>query len=249
MEFRLLHQVIALTLIAFSLSSLAYTLEDSIPARKAANKTELQWSLCNETSASFARKTGSPLKNSEKRSVYFLETSDMQLTKSHAFLRIREEDRTFKTSAKVNYPDDTQLPWKKLKGKDSKCEWDRYGSFKKVGCSLNFEASSLATAVSKDQKSYIESATAFRAWDQLKILGPASDEEWSWTPDHLPSDLSLEQTTAPGFTSLELSTRVSTEDSDDTYDYVQEWLSQNQVELCPVQRGKSEALIRALLAP
>ena len=248
-EFKFTIQILAMIIVVFSLNSLAIVLENSVPESEGAvAKTELQWVLCENSVASFARKTGSALGSSKSRSIYFLETNDLKLASSGSFLRIREHLRKFKSSAKINFVDDSNLPWNDLKGKDSKCEWDRYNSHQKVGCSLNYEGDSLADVLSEDQKHFLSSNQGFESWSDLKLLGPALSQEWSWTPKHFESDLFLEEVTATGFTSLELSMRVSNQAADKAFANVQNWLNQNHVVLCPVQRGKSETLIRALLA-
>ncbi|RYZ61002.1 MAG: hypothetical protein EOP09_20470, partial [Proteobacteria bacterium] len=162
------------------MTTLASSLESVTPSIDAIKKTEVQWALCESSVSQFARKTGFPLKSSEKRQVYFLETTNMDLFALKTVLRIRDADRTFQTSAKINFVDDSNLPWQELRGKDSKCEWDRYGSFQKVGCSLNHEATALTSALSREQQSYVQTITGFNAWKDLRLLGPANDEEWTW---------------------------------------------------------------------
>jgi hypothetical protein len=210
-------------------------------------KTELQWALCEPSAAVFAQKARASLGSSAQRDLYYLETPSQELLSKNAFVRIRDEGGSQKITAKVNYADDHDLPWSILKNKESKCEWDRYGDYQKVGCSMNEKTKGSDADLSGDQKNFLRQETGFDHFTQMKLLGPAASEAWVWHQDDLDLDVSMESVRAPhGFFSLEFSARVDTADADDTYKLIQGWLSQHQIQLCPVQRGKSEALIRAL---
>jgi hypothetical protein len=233
---------VCLSILAAVLAPGAFAMASSV------DNTELQWALCETSATALVKKLQTSVGPSEVRDVYYLETPGLDLLSQNAFIRIRNTGGKLKSAAKVNYPDDHKLPWDHLHGKDAKCEWDRYGSYKKIGCSLEAKPDDLEESLSKDQEKFLLAETTFKNFEDLTLLGPATSEFWEWHDHTTNADFSLEVVEAPhGFFSMELSTRVQTKEADKIFHTLQTWLNSRGVSLCPVQKGKSEALIRALL--
>lgn len=211
--------------------------------------TEIQWSICEPSTEAVQRKLAFELPAPENRSVYFLETKNMDLAQRSATVRVRVSSTgKIKSSAKVNYPDAQQLPWDLLDGKSSKCEWDTHGPNKKVGCSLEHKTTQLKKALSDAQSEYLEQATGFSGFSDLLTLGPVTSQTWTWSEKDLGVNLDLETVSGPGsLFQIELSTRAPTKEAVLVTEKFEKWIRARSLTLCPQQQGLTKTLIPALL--
>jgi hypothetical protein len=209
---------------------------------------EVQWMLCEPSVAAFQKKVHANMGNPESYQTYYMETQDLELMSRSAGIRIRVKGPQAKSSVKINYPDDLRLPWNELKGTDSKCEWDRYKQFQKVGCSMNNKSKDLMQSLSSDQERYLDRVAGFANFDELILLGPVQSQAWKWRQKDLDVDVSVEEINGPdGYNSIELSIRVPVADTDKIVYRVESWIIDKGLVLCATQGGKGETLIKALL--
>lgn len=213
-------------------------------------ETELQWVVCESTAAKFFNKINIAPEAPKLRDVYYTETPELDIYNHGAVIRTRVskgENKKIKTAAKVNYEKEIQVPWNFLSDKEYKCEKDQYSSKEKIGCSLYSHPSDLKNVDSLEQQEFIQRESGFQQWDKSSLLGPAQSSEWSWQEESLNLPLVLEKVqVSKYYFNLELSVRVDVDKSKKTFDRIQNWLVAHQVNLCPVQKGRTGELLKLL---
>jgi hypothetical protein len=225
---------------------------EEIDEKNRVRETELQWVVCEPTAAKLLKKVNADPESPKLRDVYYTETQNLDIYNHGAVIRTRVskgENKKIKTAAKVNYEKEVQVPWRYLSDKEYKCEKDQYASKEKIGCSLYSHPSDLTNVDSIDQQEFIQRESGFQQWDKSVLLGPAQSYEWSWQDESLNLALVLEKVqVSKYYFNLELSVRVDINKSKQTFDRIQNWLVAHQVNLCPVQKGRTGELLKVLAA-
>jgi hypothetical protein len=226
-----------------------WPLEQNInPAQEPLSKVELQWSLCEDDESAIFAKLGSPAGRPRLRDVYYSETPGLDLFRSGGILRTRIDDSKSKTAAKVKFRERAQVPEELLNDKATKCEWNAYPGVEEIDCSLSHKYHDRNPMISHEQELFLAQITGFSSFSDLQNWGPAKSQEWEWHEPQIEVDLTLESLRLDAqFLSLEISTRVPLAQKQVVFDKIHEWLKRNKINLCPAQKGKTEALLKALI--
>jgi len=239
--FSLFHKIFLVCLFAFG--ARAHSQEQIV------STVELQWVVCELSENSLFTKINSVPGKYSDREVYYSETRDLDLYHAGAVARARMTKKKIKTAVKIKLMDESQIPWDFLAGQDFKCEIDSYSGNEKVGCSLYSQPVDKTNLRSPAQDDFIRRQTGFSQFSELKTWGPAHSREWEWLESEVGETLVVESVRAPGsFFSLELSARASVEKKEVVLKKVRTWLDSKAVQLCPDQVGKTEKLLKSLIA-
>jgi hypothetical protein len=127
---------------------------------------------------------------------------------------------------------------------NAKCETDRYGKKKSLRCSMEAHATHDDIWTSK-QKNYFERSAGPIAWGDLIAYGTYTEQQW--VTELQGYEVQLEVLYGPNHKPItEISLKTTDFHEDDAYNLVMQWLSENKVNLCPVQEGKAKRLSRLL---
>lgn len=217
-------------------------------------KAEVQWVICEPSEAVVFQKLGVAPGSANPQSVFYSETPAMDLFQLGTVVRTRVSGSKIKTAVKIKYQNENQIPWNLLHGTDFKCEWNTYASEENMSCSLKSKPSTPAHLISQEQKEFIRLETGFDRIAELQLLGPVQSREWNWKETRVGEDLSFEsiswesKPSGSRFFNMELSARVRVSDKAKTFQKIGNWLEEKNIHLCKAQKGKSEALLRTLLA-
>lgn len=215
------------------------------------SNVELEWVVCEPNEATLFQKLKTSEGDPENRDVYYMETPDFTLFNKGAVVRTRIKNKSMRTSTKVHFQNEAQIPWDFLGDKDYKCEKDYYIDSPRLGCSLFSTPSMFKQIPSESQKNFLRNEVGFYAFDQLKVLGPARSMVWGWQEDGVSGesklDIVVEAIRAPkDYLSIVLSVRVPLERQNEVFREVQSWLNRRKVQLCSGQSGKTRDLLEVL---
>ncbi len=218
----------------------------SFNAKAAADKTELQWTLCEKSVESFLTKMQIRIDERSAYQISYFDSKDLQLLAHRVFLRqeVKESEKTkphSKLKVEFNQVNDVDGKW--MDKHQAKCEYDRYGSWQKVRCSLQNKISSGEATLNDDQMAMLQKYRPDFALPALVEWGPYQGQNFTFTDERGSLDYSADETDVNGTLLLELSLRVDTVDADKSYQKLTQQLVQHQVQLCPQQVGKFERLL------
>lgn len=200
-----------------------------------AEKTELQWALCESNAELVLEKLGQENWEREDSSITYFESADPGYYREGVSFRVKQKRGEKKSVVKVRGDART------IDGDN--CEWDRYGDQVAYACKLEAAARG-AHVWTAAQRRFVERFTKVN-WENLHAFGPYPVSAWEGKAKK--EKLVLEAM-RPDVRSpiLELSTRVDAGEADEIYRKITHFLEENDVHLCRVQEGKALRLFRAL---
>lgn len=220
----------------------------SVLAAAPLSKTELQWAICEPSMESFFEKLGTPRKSEESTLLSYFDTESLDLFFAGVFLHSTNEY----SKAKIEFQNTAQIDFDWMETNGARCEWDRYGAKKVVRCALKHKPHKDEARWSGKQQDFIRHFKNVSLPQKLHQWGPYRMESWSLNDIALAGDQTLivESLNTNGATPhpiIELSTRVPSDEADNTFLNIQTYLKRHQVETCLVQGGKFERLINLLM--
>ncbi len=221
------------------------------PSRSSQLEVELQWAVCEPSAAAVVNKLQFAPALTASYSMHYFDSSDLKLrsngVSAHAVRKTKKKGKTASESKiKIEFASEDEIDWDWLSGKDSSCEYDRYGTTTLLRCTLESEMTAAQSVWSTDQINFVARFRPGLSLKGLRTWGPYAGRELKLTHKGTGLELSLDEMVVKGLDEplLEMSVHAAFDQADEIGKQMNQLFTSRGVQLCPEQTGKFNRIIQ-----